>query len=482
MSVSVRNNVNTAPHNPITEYNNVKKSAVVTEISVTARIDYILRYSKQAVLVIAEQTQEYSTLARQYLVTLSSENSSSLSNQEQHNQHQSNVAFVSASLKLNDIQIRCRLIEQLFGNTLFDPEQSLAVSVLRLAKNKAETIAIVVEHAQALSMQIKYELSQLVALSKKGNRQINVVMFAKKIAAEEVSNNKSIFKNKLTIIDAISGQLCSLENGQFSEKNSDNWLKPWQKISLIILTAIMIILTVATYTYLQTDTGHQYLTQAGLGLDEGMKNTTKYEDRIAVPEGVFVSTGAEKNKSAINNENKSDIKVIASSEDVNAALINPEYLEDTDIIEVRVAKADEVLASIMKSDKLSLNNIIEKQAEDESSIKKIDPITSNYYINKLKEFTQNNLYKEKDVVVIQIAGFSDNKHLQSFLLQYQSENFYTYQRMLSDKVFTVVTSKAFPDRFTAKESLKGLPDSLIERQLWLKPILTVIAEMNTLND
>ena len=122
----------------------------VTSISVSARIDYIQRFSKQAVLVVDQDSAIYAQAARQFLINLSKEKSD----------QEANVAFVSASTKLNDIQMRCRLIEQLYANTLFDPEKSLAVSILNLSKQSKDSITIVVENAQSLSLQIKYELCQ----------------------------------------------------------------------------------------------------------------------------------------------------------------------------------------------------------------------------------------------------------------------------------------------------------------------------------
>ena len=128
----------------------------VADINVTSRIDYTLRFTKQAVLVVGEHTEDYSQVAREYLIALSNQESAQI-----------NTAFISASSKLNNIQIRCRLIEQLFTNTLFDPEQSLAQSVLRLAQQQSDVISIIIEHAQSLSLQIKYELCQLVLAAKK---------------------------------------------------------------------------------------------------------------------------------------------------------------------------------------------------------------------------------------------------------------------------------------------------------------------------
>jgi DamX protein len=136
-----------------------------TDISVIARINYNLRFTKQAVFVVGQNTLQYSELASEFLVNLCNKTNNVTTYKNSENQP--NVALVSASNKLDDIQIRCRLIEQLFVNTLFDPEQSLAVSVLNFAEQHKQPITIVIDHAHALSLQIKYELCQLVSVAKK---------------------------------------------------------------------------------------------------------------------------------------------------------------------------------------------------------------------------------------------------------------------------------------------------------------------------
>ena len=487
MSVSVRNKINAEPHKLIAEYDSEKKSAIITEISVTARIDYILRYSKQAVLVIAEQTAQYTTLARQYLVTLSDVNSHDLLNQEHQNNHQCNVAFVSASIKLNDIQIRCRLVEQLFGNTLFDPEQSLTVSVLRLAKQQQEAVTIVIEHAQALSLQVKYELSQLVAIAKKNNQLINVVFFAQKSAAEEVSNNKSIFKNKLTIIDAVTGQLCNIESGKFSKKDNDKWLSSWQKFSLVIACSLMLLITVALFNYLQTDSGNEYLQKpvfvepmAETIVDSAqILNIAKQEDPVSTSVEPFASLTVEKSRLTSNDTANGKEYEAASSQDVNEALLNPVY---TEVVERLSAKTNDVLGAILSSETITLSNVSKPQSVIQPSVIGINALNIDYYTSQFKEFSQSKTYNESDIVVVQIAGFSDSKHWQDFLQQYPNETFYSYQRILSGTVFTVVTSAVFSDRLAAKKAMQSLPSALIEREIWLKPISTVIAEINTLNE
>ena len=102
----------------------------VTKISAQARIDYILRFSKQAILVIDESVEQNTTISNQLLANLP----------EQHN-----VAYVALSSQFNNIQIRCRIIEQLYTGELFEPEISLAVSVINLAKKSKQSISIVLD-------------------------------------------------------------------------------------------------------------------------------------------------------------------------------------------------------------------------------------------------------------------------------------------------------------------------------------------------
>lgn len=157
----------------------------VTTISANARIDYILRFSKHAVLVIDNDSEAYSNVGNEFLASLSQDH---------------NAAFVSISSKLNDIQIRCRIIEQLFGNSLFDPEQPLSVNVVKLSEAKNVAISIVISNAEFLSIQITHELCQLAKVAKKLNKTINVLLLGKVQAAINLSENKHLFDNKVSIL------------------------------------------------------------------------------------------------------------------------------------------------------------------------------------------------------------------------------------------------------------------------------------------
>ena len=194
----------------------------VTTISANARIDYILRFSKHAVLVIDDDPEVYTNVGNEFLGSLSKDH---------------NAAFVSISSKLNDIQIRCRIIEQLFGNTLFDPEQPLSVNVVKLAEAKNEAITIVISNVEYLSLQLSHELCQLAEIAKKLNKTINVLLLGKIQAAINLSENKHLFDNKISILLAENGQLISWNSSILKNKKSGALVK-----NLLIIFALLIVL------------------------------------------------------------------------------------------------------------------------------------------------------------------------------------------------------------------------------------------------
>ena len=176
----------------------------VTKISANARIDYILRFSKQAILVVDHQLEHCSTVANQFLAALPVDN---------------NAAFISISPKLNNIQVRCRLIEQLFNDELFDPEQSIAVSLINLAKKKRQALSIVIENAHLLSLQLIHELCQLAEIAKKAGYQISVLMLGLPQAGVTVANNSGLFRKNISILSAQTGQLLSLNSKLFKQRS-----------------------------------------------------------------------------------------------------------------------------------------------------------------------------------------------------------------------------------------------------------------------
>ena len=457
-------------HNPLS-------ANATTDISVSTRIDYNLRFAKQAVLVIANSTEQYSQLASQYLVSLSNGPSDK-------NESHFNVAFVSASIKLNDIQIRCRLVEQLFINTLFDPEQSLAVSVLRFAKQQGEAISIVIDHAHALSLQLKYELSQLVHLAKKHNLIINVVLFGLTDAAKQLSSNKSLFKNKMAVIDAESGQVLSLDDKKIHHDEVSSSLTQWQKFSLFLVMLVLAGIVIWGYQLITEDFNKNssnlrqesiYAKNSDTALS-AIKNTDSSAEQIV--------RQMEKKQKLVTADNivKVGLALAASAEEINRAILALPVLSQAMQVP---ANADDVINALAQSSNslttavIPPKGIANKQVNDQGE-KKPTEIVKTTTVTKI----DNNYYQNQVVVyehgyVIQLAGFSDKKLWYGFIDKYPTESLFSYQRLLAQQRFIVVTSKVYANKAMAKAALKLLPVSLSIREPWLKDISLVISEINT---
>lgn len=446
----------------------------VTDISVTARIDYNLRFSKQAVFVLGETTAKYSDLASQYLANLSDKQPPSevFPSDGEH----INVAFISSSNKLNDIQIRCRLIEQLFVNTLFDPEQSLAVSVLKFARQYGKAIAVVVDHAHSLSLQIKYELCQLSSLAKKHKLTINVVFFGLAETGQQLALNKSLFIKKLALIDADSGQVINLNSSQLVNKVSKNHLSLWHKLSLLCIALLTILACVWLYFLIQEDITQQEK------LNESAKIASKSNFKDALDskiitnkESLAVDTMRANYKTPSSKESNVDSLALstfqATSEDIYQAL----SIDRTIAREREVpAQVEEVLHAIVVANTEEPNKVSTKDSNLEVLTKEDGAkglSNGHYYQEKIKQYP--------DGYVLQIAGFTNVKLSERFLELKSSENLYSYYKNLAGQKFIVVTSKVFMNKVEANNALLKLSKPMLDRKPWLKPISSVINEINT---
>jgi len=442
----------------------------VTSISVSARIDYIQRFSKQAVLVIDPDVNVYTQAARQFLITISKEKSV----------QESNVAYVSASTKLNDIQMRCRLIEQLFANTLFDPEKSLAVSILNLSKESKDRITIVVEHAHALSLQIKYELCQLVDVANKTNNKINVVLFGQEQAAQDAATNKTIFKNKLAIIDAKTGQLFTLDHAKFNDANSIFTKKFWLKIAITVIS-ISVLIGLSWFALIEYD---------NFSLSKLPVANVSNPDKESKESGSTLISKNKSKKELLTNE------VLLKNNLANAADIHAALLGDSSFgtkIERASAKATDILQALNfnEAESTSLQN-----AEPELQVTKSEEIKPlvieeivpmqviNQETNKLTNtelplaLTPNYYLNSPTGFVVQIVGFTDMALLVRFNDKYPNLEYFSYQKKLNGQLFVVLTTKIFDTKEQAREALQALPQDIIERGVWVKALLTVQNEIN----
>lgn len=488
MSVGAHKNINHANLASV----QLNSEPAVTSISVSARIDYIQRFSKQAVLVVDPDATIYAQAARQFLINLSKEKSD----------QEANVAFVSASTKLNDIQMRCRLIEQLYANTLFDPEKSLAVSVLNLSKQSKDSITIVVEHAHSLSLQMKYELCQLVDVANKTQSKINVALFGLEATAKDISSNKSIFKNKLAIVEAQSGQLLALDHPRF--KDSRSFFNNKFLVKLLVVT-----ITIAALTALSWFTMINY---DNFSLSE-LPSLTAEDSKKEQPVNIKPENSQLDDKLIADNDiNEPRNEEVANSVDIQAALLGEVLVIDsklngeaeaTDILqalslenkalsEFSTTESNAGAGIEIKTNSEILNTALSAEITQTlplSENSKVTPVTKPIEITQEKEtkalvsqeplgLNQSYYLTAETGFVVQLVGFTDLSLLTRFILQYPELETYAYQKQLNNRIFFVLTTKVYKDKTQAQEAINTLPQAIIDRGVWVKSLSVVKDEIN----
>jgi len=427
----------------------------VTKISAHARIEYILRFSKQAILVIDESVEQSAPSASQFLASLP----------EQHN-----AAYISLAAQFNNIQIRCRIIEQLYTGELFDPEISLAVSVINLAKKSQQGISIVLDSAQHLSLQIFHELSQLAAIAKKADLVVNIVMFGSVQAGKTVANNKSLFDNKLTLLSAHSGQLLLTTSAIF--KNiQPKWHFINQNKALISTLVFLLALAVLVINLLQLDSfnfAKLIITnkQAEISLSE----------ILAKPQTMVLAINREDNVEVAEPATQTKIentKLAASPKDIYSSLISPLLVLPIKVLTLPASPA-EVMSAITAE---SMNSATADSAvpKPSASQRKVQGIVEQH-TNQVS--VNNDYYSNHLGYVIQLAAYSDLKLPKSLLEDLTTIDYQVYQRLLNNKPSVVITSSAYGEKSAAQSALAGLPKSLLARQPWIKPVTVINNEIN----
>jgi len=444
----------------------------VTSISVSARIEYIQRFSKQAVLIVDNDSSVYSQAARQFLISLAKDKPSKSVNTSQ----ETNVAFVSASSKLNDIQMRCRFIEQLFANALFDPEKSLAVSLITLSKKSKENITIVVEHAHALSLQMKYELCQLVDVANKTQSKINVALFGNEQAAQNVAKNKSIFKNKLAIIDAKSGQLFPLDHAKFTSNQTVFNNKLWLKLATVTLV-IFGLIGLSWFVLINYNNFNlPQLTKTNIDDSAIAANAKPTNDQLLALD---------------NNTNPlTEADEFATTVDIQSALMGEQQAIVTR--ENRSAQTGDILQALdlaeVKKAAVTIETlapVTEKNAVNKVTVTKVKPaLVTKEAVSKPKEvalplaLTPNYYLNSSSGYVVQLVGFTDLTLLKRFMKTHTNLQYFSYQKKLNDQTFIVLTTKIFDNKAQASEAISTLPKTIVDRGVWVKDLALVKAEIN----
>ena len=464
--------------------NSIEIPTSVTTISVNARIDYIMRFSKQAVFVVADDSDKYSLIGSQFLGALPANH---------------NAAFISISSKLNDIQIRCRLVEQLFGEALFDPEQPLAITILKLSRNKNESMSIVIEHAHLLSLQLLQEFSQLAEIASKANRTTNILLLGHEQINQLFVDNKAEFSNKLAILSANSGQLISLD--ALSHNKEKGFIGKYWKTSALILLSVVVVMLVAFEFLYKRNT----LALSGLASNLEQNNTS-----LLIKENFFV--GAKRSARVITAETDTDQTMVinsapaSSTEVANILSINE---SSKGLNQLSIAKPTEIVNELLGESMIKtvststvellapapkLETIVEKNLQTAViNSKLISPNTHNTLLNKapLDEVEKTLAIEEKNIAnnayflqankgyVVQIISFAHQDLYQKFISDYtDSFEFETYYRLLNGRKSIVITSKIYAIKADAISAIKLLPELLQQNGPWIKSVAEVKNEIN----
>lgn len=429
----------------------------VTKISANARIDYILRFSKQAILVVDESVEQNAQITNQFIATIP----------EQHN-----IAFIALSAQFNDIQIRCRIIEQLSAGELFDPEVSLAVSIINLAKKPRQAISIVLDNAQHISLQILHEVTQLTAIAKKANLVVNVIMFGSPQAGFQVQDNKNLFHNKLTLLSAQSGQLLAA-NAAIFNKPEIKWytiqLNKWLLLALVFLFALGALVLVL-------------LQQDSFNFTTALKSSNKPETALSTALTAPQATVLTKvENAAVKSAEPADIYTsLTATKSDEIATVTRELVEPATANDIMLAMTSFTMtAESAKNDAVASLNLSEKQPQ--TSI--IQPlISANVQDDNVLKVDTSYYLEQGHGFVIQIAAFSDVTLPAEFIASLADVDYHVYQRMLNDTPVFVITSRVFSDKASAKQGILTLPAEIIASQPWIKSLQQINSEINAFQD
>jgi DamX protein len=436
----------------------------VTAISANSRIDYVLRFNKKAVIIVDNSSSEYSRIGSLFLGNLADDH---------------NAAYLAVSPKLNDIQIRCRIIEQLFADVLFDPEQALAVSIMRLIKNSPQKISIVVDHAHLLTFKLLHELIYLAQVAKKAKLTIDVVMLSDTGIGQKILAEKKLLEKHIALIDAKSGQLLSIDNKCFLPNKKALLTKKQIKVmlqmfSISILLLLVIWAIVASKLFYKSAPLPSYINSSEPNILAAKQPQKTVKDRFVTLDKINENEVDNTEKTAAANAaspneiyqalNRAGAELaIASPSDILSALL------DVDVIEGDIQKLpkDEIKANRMAdNDSLSTATVkdmsIYRNSHSSIAASTIDPL---YYLNAQQGY------------IIQYAALVNEQAFYKAVNSLKLNDYYGYYRLLAKNKLWVLTSKIYKTKAEAIIALNNLPDSIKKQAPWLKPLHIVQQEI-----
>lgn len=431
------------------------QSKSVTAISAVARVDYILRFSKHAVLVVDEDAAACSEIGSRYLANLP----------EEHN-----AAYITMSSQLNNLQVRCRLIEQLFGQVLFDPEQSIAVSLINLVKQQNQSVSIVVDNAHHLSLQLIHELSQLAEIAKKADYHINVLLLGLPSAGILVHQHQSLFNKKLSIVAAVSGQLIAHNSPIFKPKSQFFTMTPFKKWATLVVSLFAVSMTTIVMMY-QRDV---------LSFSAELTPTPVAKTPVLLGKKLVI-------------DNNNTQQSVASVGDIFNAVSDPASTKEQppkiiqhalpiDVLKAIDSINDETVSN--SSSVVNVSGVIEPQTSIINSASSLETeknssslVMPDVQNTSIKSDKDDGYLAHQQGFVIQLGVFTQSKVLAEFIEEFNQIAFDQYHRTLNGQELTVLTTGYFQTREQAQTALSELPQTILERSPWIKGIRSINDEI-----
>ncbi|WP_286233867.1 hypothetical protein [Thalassotalea sediminis] len=440
----------------------------VTSISSVARVDYILRFSKHAVIVVDEDATCYSAVGSQYLANLS---------------NLYNAAYLTMSPRLDDVQVRCRIIEQLFGNVLFDPEQSVAVSLINLIKQHKQPVSIVVENAHHLSFQLLHELCQLAEIAKKASLAVQVVLLALPVVGQKLIEHPILFAKKLSIVDAKSGQLIPLSDKQFNPSRSWGEFTQFKKLVLAI-SLLAFASALVVYQLYQVDTFNFSKLQASAVEKKGpldIGSTTALANSNSQP----IQPVQNNDRKSKADTSEQATRVLASANEIAALLLASGNHAEPKIVAANKEDASKVIQTpplkATAADVYSALQPVKVNTEPvqigsaNASKEQSSPLTAKISTT----VTPVNYYKNKQGVVLQLAVIQQPETQQAFIESVKGVDVYHYKRASKQKDVTVFTSKIFASREAALAWLGNAAKVIQQREPFIKSVQSINDEIDS---
>jgi DamX protein len=133
------------------------------------------------------------------------------------------------------------------------------------------------------------------------------------------------------------------------------------------------------------------------------------------------------------------------------------------------------------------NDILQALAKVAKTTQKITVSEANASVFKRVQLTENEEYYLDSIkrypsgYVVQIAAFNDMQSTRQFLVLHKQHKLYWYKKVVKNQAYIIVTTITFINKAEANKELASMAKPLLKRKPWIKPISSIIEEINTFN-